>query len=206
MISVLVYWCMQAASLWREHLQVHGQRSQLSSMNLKGLFFFLNLLTGRACFWGNTELRQVVLYYSDVFSRNFSFHREGSTVSLRKFDLNKMFGWPWSSLLLIWKDDLLQFHMLKSFMWSRPSFEMHWVQTFNWWFHPLRHMQEWTQMFLVQDLSNIPHLMVFWDVFCAGLTWWWMWNDFQLPILPEGQCSFLDQLFFVLRWSHLISL
>jgi hypothetical protein len=53
-------------------------------------------------------------------------------------------------------------------------------------------------MFLVQDLSNIPHLMVFWDVFCAGLTWWWMRNDFQLPILPEGQYNFLDQLFFVL--------
>lgn len=115
MICVLVDWCMQAASLWRAHLQVHGQRSQLSSMNLKGLFFFLNLLTGRACFWGNTELRQVVLYYSDVFSKNFSFHREGSTVSSRKFDLNKMFGWPWSSLLLFWKDDLLQFHILKSF-------------------------------------------------------------------------------------------
>jgi hypothetical protein len=67
-------------------------------------------------------------------------------------------------------------------------------------------MQEWTQMFLVQDLSNIPHLMVFWDVFCAGLTWWWTWNDFQLPILPEGQYIFLDKLFFVLCWSHLISL
>jgi hypothetical protein len=67
-------------------------------------------------------------------------------------------------------------------------------------------MQEWTQMFLVQDLSNISHLMVFWDVFCAGLTWWWMWNDFQLPILPEGQYIFLDELFFVLCWSHLISL
>jgi hypothetical protein len=58
----------------------------LSSMNLKGLFFFLNMLTGRACFWGNTELRQVVLYYSDVCSRNFAFQIEGSTVSSRKFD------------------------------------------------------------------------------------------------------------------------
>lgn len=61
-------------------------------------------------------------------------------------------------------------------------------------------------MCLVQDLSNNPHLMVFGDVFFAGLTWWWMWNDFQLPILPEGQCIFLDQLFLVLFWSHLISL
>jgi len=95
---------------------------------------------------------------------------------------------------------------LKSFMWPRPSFEVHWVQTFNWWFHPLHHMQEWTEMFLVQGLSNIPHLMVFWDVFCAGLTWWWMRMTSSCPFCRKVSVFSLMNSFFVLCWSHLISL
>ncbi len=60
-------------------------------------------------------------------------------------------------------------------------------------------------MFLVQGLSNIPHLMVFWDVFCAGLTWWWMWMTSSCPFCRKVSVFSLMNSFFVLCWSHLIS-